>query len=1332
MKSKISAIVFLFSGFVLAQNPLKVLHSDFQSVILEFASQYSQTTIKINNQDFLQIGFSGYYSNDLMEWGEPEIPLFRFNVGVPSETGNTIEVLNVVYNEISGRLVPLPKLVKDNELDRFEYEINESYYAYRPEEELVTFGDYGIARDLKIQSIKVLPVKFNPASENIRLYSKIIFRINFAPSLGNPNAVYDDFISGSVVNYETARYWKQESKRILTVTNSVLASGKWVRFEAAEEGIYKITRQMLSSFGINPGTVDPRTIKIYNNGGKMLSEDAGAVRPIDLEENAVWVIGEDDGNFDENDYILFYGRGNKFWDYDASSRTIKRYFHHYSNVNYYWITASEKGAGGSPGKRIQEKPSLNVTPEYTQTTTSAFADWEVDKINPGKSGRIFLGDDFSQSVPSRIYMNMLDHRVESKPLSYRFRFVNGSSGSFILKVYENSVNQEIYSQVLTGYGANQYSAGISYNGTATFSGSLPENRSALKFEIGNTSGTSVGYLDYFEIYFEKNLIPISNYLMFFSKDTSAIIEYQLSNFPTTNIKVFDVTDYSNIKLVTPKPGWPSGGNFYFQFQENTGSVSKYIAIGNDEFKTPVNPVEVDNSNLRGITEGARFIIVTHKNFKEAANRLKNYRENEAKVPISTVVVDVEQIFNEFSCGILDVSAIRDFIKYTYTNWTIKPEYVLFFGSGNYDFKNIEGYNSNFVPTWQSVEGLALLNSYTTDDFFVKVDPGNDSKIDLTPGRLTVKTLTEAHNIVDKIIEYENDSDIGLWRNVITLVADDAYTTGDGYSSSEIAHTIQTESIAVSLPAYYDINKIFMATYPAVLTGSGRRMPEVNAKIIESINSGSLAVNYIGHGNEAIWAHEVVFDKNVSIPQLRNKNKYFFFFAATCSFGYFDIPNLRSGAENLIFQQNAGSIAGLVAARLVFSTSNFLFNRAYYQQLFGSPRDSAGLPITIGKANFETKQNYTDSNSQRYILFGDPTLRLNMPLHKASIDSINGQATVSDIQVKALSKVTLNGNIVKPDSSSWENYNGEAILNIYDSERTRIIQFETSTVPVVIPGGIIFRGRISVANGKFDADFIVPKDISYENKRGKVVLYFYSNNEDGLGFTDKIIVGGTDTTANDGKGPEIEIFFDDISYSGSYLINPDSRLIIRLFDETGINTTGTGVGHALQGVLNNKETDPIDFTNYFTGDLDAGGKSGEINYPFSNLETGDHHLKVQAWDVFNNFSSEETYFSVVTGDDLVLRDVYNYPNPFKLFTTFTFQQNLNSIIDCEVIIYTLAGRQIKIINKNSINDKFVRIDWDGRDNDGDLIANGTYLYKLKVSTVDGDYSKSVLGKLSVIR
>ena len=574
------------------------------------------------------------------------------------------------------------------------------------------------------------------------------------------------------------------------------------------------------------------------------------------------------------------------------------------------------------------------------------------------------------------------------------------------------------------------------------------------------------------------------------------------------------------------------------------------------------------------------------------------------------------------------------------------------------------------------------------------------------------------------------SEKGNWRNLITLVSDDGLKSDGTYEGPE--HTRPSEALVNSyFPKSFNFNKIYSAAYPDVITGQGRRKPQVNQAILDAINNGTLFLNYIGHGSPELWAHEVIFEKSVVLPQLKN-DKYFFLCAATCDFGYFDIPNYKSAAEALMFLPNTGAIASYSSNRLVFSGANHFLNYTFVDLLFDSPRDTLNLPISIGKASFKYKENHSTINDQKYNIFGDPTLRLIMPQYSAVIDSINGQNLTSNIQIKALSNTEIHGEILRPDNSPWSDFNGEGVLSIFDSER-RVLLSAIGNYPVNIPGGIIFNGRVSITNGKFSERFIVPKDISYENRNGKVIFYFLNNSVDGIGYTDRIVVGGTDSSmSNDGEGPEIDIYFDDESYNNGYLVNGNPKLIVKLADETGLNTTGTGVGHTLEGILNDDINNPIDFTNYFTGDLDAGGKSGSINYKFTALENGDQELLVKAWDVFNNFSEENTFFTVVDGNELVIRDIYNYPNPFSDKTQFTFQQNLSKSIDVKIKIYSIAGRLLKEIEKFSINEKFVVVDWDGRDADGDQLANGTYLYKIIIKTVDGEFSKSVLGKLAVIK
>ena len=1331
MKSKISILLSLiFSFIVFPQEDLRVLSSNTNSVTFEFSPIYSISDVQINNENFLQVNFLFGSTLNSEDYGKPSIQSRQIPVGVPSEFGNTLEILSVSWKEIEGKILPLPYMIKDGGVNTYKFELNQNYYS-DSERELITFGEFAIVRGMPVQYFIINPVAFNPIENKIKLYDKIVFKVNYGSTPNLLKKSNDTFLKGIIPNFDAAKNWILEKRNSMLektqLLNSVLAAGKWIRFEAKEEGIYKISRSTLASFGIDPNSVDPRTIKIYNNGGKTLPEAVNSPRPNDLVENAILVVGETDGKFDADDYILFYGRGTNFWEYDSNSRKIKRYFHPYSTANYYWLTY-----GGANGKRISEKPSLNEANKFNQTSSLAFTNWEEDKVNIGKTGRIYLGDDFTQSISSRTYINKLDGRIDNTPINYIFRFVNASSGTVTFAVDENK--NQLINQSMSGFGGTSYSYGVEHIRTAVFSGQLPESRSVIKIKFTPTSSSSIGYLDYFEITYSKELKAYDDNLLFFSKDTSSTIEYNLSGFTSTNIRVFDVSDYANVKLIT-NPIMQSGGEFRFQAAEVLGSVSKYYAVGSDKYKTPVNPIEMQNQNIHGFVDGGKLIIIYQKNLKEQAIRLKNHRENNTKLKLSTVLIDVDEIYNEFSGGLLDVTAIRDFIKYAYDKWAVKPEYVLLFGDGTYDYKNLEKQNDNLIPPYETVESLNELASYPIDDFFARVD-GNDSRLDIAVGRLNVSTPSEARFVVDKIINYENSHEKGMWRNLISLVADDNMTTSGQEGNW---HTPQSEALANNIiPESFDLNKIYLAAYPTVLTALGRTKPGVFDEITNSVNRGNLIMNYIGHGSPDLWAHERVFVKSSTIPLMKN-NKFFFLTAATCDFGYYDIPGFQSSTEILVNKENSGAIGAFTAARPVYSFENATLNEAFYSSLLRSERDTMNLPIAIGKAYMKAKiigsGNLT--NDEKYLLFCDPSLRLNIPQYPAFIDSINGQNLSVDVQIKALSTTKIDGVVKKSSDVAWNDFNGEGILTVFDSKRqVKLDPLSTPTYSyyMTVQGGIIFRGRISITNGHFSSNFVVPKDISYENTNGKITVYFFSQDGDGIGYTSKIKIGGTDTTAvDDGKGPEIDVYFDDAPLSTSSLINPNSILNVRLVDESGINTTGTGVGHKLEGILNDNFSQPIDFTNFFTGDLDAGGKSGEIRYKFSNLESGNYNLLIKAWDVFNNPSQEAVNFTVVPGNDLFITDVYNYPNPFISSTTFTFQRNsISSPIDVAVKIYTISGRLIKNLEVKSLMENFVKIDWDGRDEDGNHIANGTYLYKINVRSTDGSFNKSVLGKLAVLR
>ncbi len=1315
MKTKFSLLfLFFILNLIASAQDIKVLSSDLNSIIFEYNPIYGDTTlISSQGQQYVKVKLLGGFIENFAKAGLPQMQVRSLNIGVPSEFGNTIQIISSTFTSLPGKYLPNPKL-ENGSLGSIEKYFENAGYSESSYKDFAAFGDFGLVRNLPVQTIKIYPVQYDGSSNTIRLLKKSVIKISFSGAGANRKLIDDELMQSVVLNWESAKNWGISPSKLQKISSSVLADGDWYRLETPEEGIYKIDRTYLSALGVNVSSVDPRKLKIFGYGGYALPEEVDQSKSAGPIENAIVVVGEQDGVFDASDYILFYGRPTEFWEYKSSQQKIVRIKQPYSKKNYYWLNVAT-----SYGKRVTEKASLNISNAYPQQSTFAYKSFDKDSVNLGKTGRDYFGDQLDNTTKSRIYLNTLNGILPSYPINYRFRVVNTSSTTIPFRIDESG--SQIYSNNI--WGISSYIIGIEHENKAIYNGLLAQERSNLKFSISSSSLDASIYIDYFEIEYRKALNALSDNLLFFSKDTTANTEYTLSNFSNSSIQVFDVTDYANIKSINN--GTVSGGQFRFQASEAKNNVRKYLAVNQSAYKTPVNGMKITLPNIRGNVAGSEMIIISPREFKTQAEKYVSYRSGQSPNKLSTQVFYVDDIVNEFSGGVLDPTAIRDFIKFAYDSWQTKPSYVLLFGDGDYDYLNSEKVNKNFIPTYQTSESLYELSSYTMDDYYARVS-GSDKKIDLTIARMNAQTPLEAETVVNKIIKYETGLERGLWRNKITLVADDGPAAAGNDDGS--IHTAQSEELAnFKIPKYFDVAKIYLAAYPTVFTGSGRRKPDVNKAIVDAINNGTLIINWVGHGNPGVWAHESVFEKITTIPQLINQN-YFFLTAATCDFGKFDDPAVQSSTEIMNNKSDGGSIAAFTAARIVYSTDNAEINESFYTNLF-SNREINNLPVRIGKSYFLTKQSFFDENDEKFHLFGDPAIRLVEPQFQTTIDSVNGKSLRTVVQLNALGSVKIKGS-ARNSNGSKNLFNGEAVVSVFDSERS--LEFKEMNYTITLQGGLIYRGSVTVTNGEFQTEFVVPKDISYENKNGKIVSYISNSDVDGVGYSNQIIVGGTNPNAkNDGKGPDIAIYFDNVNFESSYLVNPNFTLIAKLSDQTGLNTTGTGIGHKLEVILNNDQ--PIDLSNYFVGDLNSGGKTGTINYQFTNKAPGDYKIQLKAWDVFNNLSTQEASFTVVEADNgIVLRDVVNYPNPFSSNTTFTFQHNMSGAINTKIKIYSVAGRMIKQIEESNITGKFVKIDWDGRDGDGNQIANGTYLYKLIVESVDGQLKENVLGKLAVIK
>jgi len=1316
--------------------------------------------IIISNESFIELEYYPDYKKDYdfknsssntTGYGHPNIRNRTFPVYFPVNINNRVEVIDSKYEEVTSveiKPVPTFKYSKDkNELaPEFNHNKDEKIYnenKFYPSE-VSSLIAAGALRNKYFGYLIIYPSQYNPVTQILRKHSYIRIRITFG---GNP--VYSNkklskeekiFLYGIAINSNEATHWSTKefsSIKDNPVQNSVLATGHFYKLEVKETAIYKLDKNYLQAAGINVNSIDPRTIKIYGNGGMILPFDNFAPVPIDLVENRIFVSGEDDGKFNDNDYILFYGKSPHQWIYDTLNQTYIHLVNHFSNSNYYWITY-----GNSNGRRMQV---INSPNQSGINPLQSFKDRLFDEpeiINPGSTGYLWVSSKIGVNE-GYTFNKELRGYYDGSFVNFRFRFGNGGQPPNYWRLEDlNSnflINQVIHGTIgFSGVNLeylNMSRYGVSYpldpgKSSINFKASLPSSN--------NNSPNVAGVYDYYEVHYDRVFSADSNTLRFNSPDTNATIEFQINSFTSSDIKILNVTEHSNVNLINPISF--SNGVLRYQVNIVKGSPHEYYAIGGANFKTPVSiSARIPNQNLKGdLLNGAGFIIITPKEFLQAANRLKALRERAGTDYIKTAIVEIEKIYNEFSGGLQDPVAMRNFIKYSYNNWQERPVYIMFMGDGSYDYKNIYNlYNANlknWIPPIEKDSDFSNdIDSYCSDDYIVEInesyiEPGDMSIPDFAAGRICSNTLEEANSYIDKIISYEDAANYDQWRNENLYIADDGWTTENTGGQEGSLFTNQSEEIAERhTPNHVERRKVYIVSYPTEITSQGRRKPGANIDIIKEWNKGKLLINFYGHLSNDVWAHERIFGGQ-DIIQLNNKDKYPFLTIPNGDYIRWDDPFIRSTGIQLIDIKDKGIIGIYSAVRPVYSIQGATFNNLFWDNLF--MKDSLNLPARLGHVIFNVKQSLNSDNDLKMSLICDPTLRIGTPKFRTRIDSINNTPGGHLFHMKSLQKVKISGSVLKPDSSFWQDYSGTLSLKLYDVDKQiRIIDFGF-LFQYKLFGGIIFTGRTNIVNGLWTLEFIVPRDISNDTGRGRINAYFKNDISDGLGFTDKFVLSGIDSTAAvDSTGPKIQVYIDSRNFRTGDIVNQNPKMLIDFFDESGLNVTGT-IGHKIEAILNDDGSNSIDLTPFYNAT--TGYQNGTAEYQFQNLLDGKYNLRIKAWDTYNNSGVSEIDFNVKSNSGLALENVYNYPNPMKDFTNFVFNHNYDSPLTAEIKIYIVSGRLIKALSKKNIIEKFVSVDWNGRDNDGDAISNGTYIYKLIIKAEDGNISKSSVGKLAVLR
>jgi hypothetical protein len=1308
---------------VVPGSDVTLLESTAAGITIEYTPQY-RDDIKIieGEREYRRPVFERSSIAEYCDAGKPDLRFRSVPLLVPGRRQNSITVIAADYETIQGYpLAPVPSRTRAHgeEISREHFVLVDGIHAGFTPIELAVLGIVGEVKGVYTSSVNLFPIQFDPVSKTLRKYSRILIRVNYGER---------DQIRSSSVELEWARTfinYTEGLRWIPAVTllkkgvqyNSLLSTGTWYKLEVKEDGMYKIDASYLRSLGIDLSSIGSiRSIRIFSGNGRTLPAELNASCLSDLAEVAVEY---------RTDTLLFYGKAAAGWDYSADSKLFYHYTNPYSNSNYYFLQVATAGANGKP----MQVTSLNLQPDIRTDQTTGKVYFEEDKVNLVQSGLKWVSAQLSPG-DSRVVMNKLNGIVAGTPISYRYQFLSRSDVDAVFTVDETG-NEIIRREI--SYMSNMDPVEVPYaveeGGRVVWTPTLTDDRSNLKISYNVNSKIALGWIDWIEILYKQKLIPVNNSLLFTSPDTTGTVEYTLTQFynsAPSEMSVYDVTDPLSVKKFSLKPD-PVNGTFTLLDTVSRVRMKTYWAGLTAAFKLP-------STNLRGMTPGAQFVIITHKDFISEAIKLKNQKENlPGTEKLSTAVIDIDTIYNEFGFGVADPVAIRNFIRYTVNNWAPAPKYILLIGNGNYDYKKILGNDQVWVPTFETQYSLSQVSSYNYDEFFVMLDSLNESIMSLPIGRLPARNLTDARLMIDRIIKYENAPRHGPWKNTITIVADDNYIHED---TDPAPNQEQAEALARShTPPMYEIKKIYIMDYPTVYSSSGRGKPDARQAIIDQVNRGTLILNYTGHGNPKVWAHESILTQEDVRTLFTNVDYPTFVVAATCDWGRFDEAGEQSSAEDMMMNTRGGAIGVFSATRPVYSNDNALTNYALYDVLL--PTNSFTLSPRLGDAMVIAKNDSRVTanieNKRKYHLLGDPTLRLAIPRMVIMIDSINGKpvTSVSVDTLSPLSKVRISASVQTQGKLVIDSVQAVAAVAVFDADRSRTVIDNGSSYTFSLPGPVIYKGDNSIRNGRMQASFIIPKDISYENKNGRVAVYFSNAVTDGRGFTDRIIIGGTSSVSGtDAEGPSIAIFLGSEAFRSGDVTNENPLLIVQMRDSSGINAAGAGIGHRIETWIddNPKSTD---LTDHYSSKID-NFMEGEVRYQFAGLPPGRHSLKVRGWDVYNNSTTATVDFYVSSGASLTITNIYALPNPARNGTAFTFQLNHIEPVDIRIKIYTLGGRLIKTLTTSGVEGPFVRVPWDCRDEDGDQIGNGTYLYKVLARTVDGKFSSEATGKLSILR
>ena len=1141
----------------------------------------------------------------------------------------------------------------------------------------------------KIQNLHTGTINISPIKNKTTYYKTITieiefdeYRLDYRPA----NKSEIELLSNRIQNWNVSKSWINKNKKRVN-KSSTLENGNWFQFHLNNDGMVAITYNILELIINDISNVDPRSFSIFMSSdlGRAKSQEYNIPIMDNLKESAIYVIGEEDGSFDPNDKIIFYGRGPSGFDILENSLTWNQNI--YFTSNSCWLFIPENSAIRGKRVNIAEKPETGILIDYGIVKQHL----ETDLINLEASGTEWLSTPIASGSSLPILLDLTNPK-SGGIISISAKFKGQSS-------VENSVSSHSLSLNYGSLDGQQIGNTLNWsgNGSRVFSeniNNLTLNDGTNLFYIKNISQdpNSLPYLDYFEIQYNK-ILDYNNEFEFISPLAQQNIRFNFPNQKPDNIFLWEISEPENPKIVEIE------NEGFFNYFSNENALTRFVCFNTENLNTIDEIKIIDNidfNSLRQTNLQADYIIIAPEQFRNASQSLLEIRN-------PAIFASIEKIYLQFAGGNKDPMAIRTFIQWTQEFWSDpQPNCLLLLGDSGYDYRNITGQSNIIVPTVQ----VQSYRPYATDDLLVSIN-GNIPEV--ATGRFPARNQKEVLDFVEKIIQIENNQEYGPWRQKVTLVADDAARPepNHGSISTGKSHTINSEQLSEIIPNSIITDKVYMMEYPEVSDESayGVIKPKATEALLNSLNSGTAILSYIGHGSPYQLAQEKLLDLDRGdLNQIITGNKLPVWIVGTCSFGYFDDPLTESFAEELVRSPMNAASSVIATSRPITVTGNERYTLDLFEAIFINNNISSDK---LGVILQSIKDGSTEA--QYFHLFGDPAMLLPLP-----------KDTLNTLFVSPDTLLTLQtGSFTGTQNIIQNSGNGYVTLNDANRYVTREYEIasETHSLSYNLPGATLFRGQFSFSNESISGNLRIPQDISYSGNPATLLVYIHDEQNEARASISNIYLAGGSST-EDKFGPQI--LFEDIN--GRRFENGDhfpinNQLIIRLSDPLGINLTNETGHEIIVNNINNLSLEIV--TDNFFYDQNSI-TTGTIIYPINNESI---HLIVKAWDSANNPMEKEIKLYRNNDNQLKLFNTYNFPNPFISETQFLFEISNNANI--QIDIYTIGGKRIWTRKKNNLLAGMQIIDWNGLDLYGKKIANGVYIYRIKA--IADNSSVSYIGR-----